>query len=273
MIEPISSANTVEAAAYLAISPYENAFLAWLVASGINRRCDRDVCFLSRDKNGGIDGVCYFGAQFVPAARNDAALEAFAQLARAMPPERMIVGSRAQIERWWEYLRPWHRPPRAVRTRQPLYAISRATLRGSRNDANVGQATLEELDAITRESAAMIAHEIGIAPNPNAPAFRERAARIIRMGWEWRWHENGELRFQCNIGALTAQTAQIQGVWTPQNLRGHGYATRALGAICDHLLDRSPTLSLYVNDFNLTAIAVYERLGFSPVGEFTTMLF
>lgn len=190
-----------------------------------------------------------------------------------MPPERMIVGSRAQIERWWEYLRPWHRAPRAVRTRQPLYALERVTLRGSRNDANVGPATLEELDEIARESAAMIAHEIGIAPNPNAPAFRERAARIIRQGWEWRWHENGELRFQCNIGALTAQTAQLQGVWTPQRLRGLGYATRALGAICDHLLERSPTLSLYVNDFNSAAIAVYERLGFTPVGEFTTLLF
>lgn len=263
----------MEAAAFLASNPYENVFLAWLVASDINRRRGRDVCFLSRDEQGGIDGVCYFGAQFVLTARSDAAFAAFAQLARTMPPERMIVGSRTQIERWWGYLRPWHRPPRAVRTRQPLYAISRATLRGSRTDANVGRATLAELDEIARESAAMIAHEIGIAPNPNAPAFRERAARIIRQGWEWRWQENGELRFQCNIGALTAQTAQIQGVWTPQVVRGHGYATRALGAVCDHLLDRSPTLSLYVNDFNLPAIAVYERLGFTPVGEFTTLLF
>jgi hypothetical protein len=207
MIEPISPANAAHALAFLASNPYENVFLAWLAASGINERRNRNVCFLSRDTEGNVDGVCYFGAQFVPAAYDDATLEEFARLARSMPPERMIVGSRAQIERWWEYLRPWHRPPRAVRTCQPLYAVERTTLRGSRDDANVGPATLEELDEIARESSAMIEHEIGVAPNAETPAFRERTARIIRQGWEWRWRENEGLRFQCNIGALTAQTA------------------------------------------------------------------
>ena len=32
------------------------------------------------------------------------------------------------------------------------------------------------------------------------------------------------------VGARTAVTAQIQGVWTPPALRGRGYATRALAS-------------------------------------------
>jgi predicted GNAT family acetyltransferase len=85
--------------------------------------------------------------------------------------------------------------------------------------------------------------------------------------------EDDELRFQCNVGARTRQTAQIQGVWTPPEFRGRGYARRALGSIAADLLDETATLSLYVNDFNQPAIALYERLGFAYVATFATYLF
>ena len=32
-----------------------------------------------------------------------------------------------------------------------------------------------------------------------------------------------------------------------------------------------PTVSLYVNDYNVAARATYERVGFSTVGEFATI--
>ena len=35
-----------------------------------------------------------------------------------------------------------------------------------------------------------------------------------------------------------------------------------MAACCDLALDRHPNLSLYVNDFNTTAVALYERIGF-----------
>jgi hypothetical protein len=84
---------------------------------------------------------------------------------------------------------------------------------------------------------------------------------------------DNELRFQCNIGARTPVTAQIQGVWTPPALRGRGYATLALAATARRLLASNPTVSLYVNDFNTEAIALYERIGFTRVGELATYLF
>jgi hypothetical protein len=39
------------------------------------------------------------------------------------------------------------------------------------------------------------------------------------------------------------------------------------------LLASNPTVSLYVNDFNTEAIALYERIGFTRVGELATYLF
>jgi len=35
----------------------------------------------------------------------------------------------------------------------------------------------------------------------------------------------------------------------------------------------TPTISLYVNDFNYPALATYYRVGFRQVGEFATILY
>lgn len=271
MLEPISSANAAQALAFLSDHPYEHAFLQWKIASASPRR--RSSCFLSHAGNGTIDGVCYFGAQFVPAASGDAALASFSDLARLMPPEEIILGRRPHVERWWEFLRSWHRPPRTVRTSQPMYMVDRLSLRSSREQAEVGPATAEELDEIALGSAQTIEHENGISPDPTDPNFRARIAGAIRAKRWWRWRAQNGIRFQCCLGAKTPRTGQLQGVWTPPEHRRKAYALRALGAICDHLLDDLPTLSLYVNDFNTPAITLYERLGFKRVGELTTMLF
>jgi hypothetical protein len=87
------------------------------------------------------------------------------------------------------------------------------------------------------------------------------------------WIVDDVLRFQCNVGARTPVTAQVQGVWTPEHLRGNGYATLGLAAISRRLLETTPTVSLYVNDFNADALALYDRVGYSRVGELATYLF
>ena len=76
-----------------------------------------------------------------------------------------------------------------------------------------------------------------------------------------------------NVGPRTASTAQLQGVWTPPAQRGHGYASQALAGVARRLFTTETTLSLYVNDFNVPAVALYERLGFTRAGTFATYLF
>ncbi len=224
------------------------------------------------DDAGAIVGVCYFGPQFVPAFDDMRAGEAFARHAERRGAPRMIVGTRSAVETFARLLRRGLPTPAAIRVSQPVYALTRADLRGSRDDAAVERATLGELDEIAAHSARMIAGEVGGSDRVTA-SVRERTERMVREGWWWRCRRDGELVFQCNVGSATAQTAQLQGVWTPVAHRGRGDATRALGAICDLLLDEYPSLCLYVNDFNTKAIALYERIGFRRVGEFSTILF
>jgi uncharacterized protein len=185
----------------------------------------------------------------------------------------MIVGPRRAVERFWDRASATMREPVAIRASQPVYALERTWLRGSRADADVQRATPGDLNDIVPNSAQMIAGEIGGDPKSSNAEFRLRTSRIIDAGWWWRYRVGGKLAFMCNVGSATPYTAQLQGVWTPPEMRGKGHATRALAAICDRLLDEHPTLCLYVNDFNLPAIALYERVGFARAGEFSTILF
>lgn len=260
-----------EALAYLERRPYENVYVHWLLTSGQLARSGELA--LWRDESGSFAGHCYTGAQLIPAAEDPQAMRAFVERAKRGRSTRMIVGARGSVEALWRGLRDSMPAPSAVRTSQPLYAVSRASLRYSRNDAEVALATAADLDEIVINSARMIAGEIGGDPRRTNADFRARTARIIDAGWYWLYRVDGRLAFQCNVGSAMTQTAQIQGVWSPPEMRGRGHAARALGAICDRLLDDIPTLCLYVNDFNLPAIAVYERVGFQRVGAFQTILF
>ncbi len=106
-----------------------------------------------------------------------------------------------------------------------------------------------------------------------ARSFAAAVRRSIARGTWWVWIAGGELRFQLNVGPRTAATAQLQGVWTPPAQRGRGYASLALAAIAQRLFATETTLSLYVNDFNRAAIALYERVGFVRAGTFATYIF
>ncbi len=270
-LETLSPQSTPEALAYLARSPFENVYVQWLIESRqIGRSGD---VLLHRGPRRAVTGLCYAGLQIVPYADDLATYEAFAGPARRTRGLRQIVGPRPGVERFWQKARRFMPKPSAIRTSQPVYAIDRRTLRYSRADAATDRATPDELDEVAANSALMIAGELGDAAHSTSAELRARTARIIAAGWWWRYRVNGELAFSCNVGSATAKTAQLQGVWTPPELRGSGHATRALGAICDRLLDEYPSLTLYVNDFNTPAIALYERVGFVRVGEFQTILF
>lgn len=232
-----------------------------------------DEFVMNRDFRGRITGLVYFGAQLVLAADDEAALDALAVETRKHRALRSFVGPKDEVDGLWARVRGWHAAPAIVRPVQPLYALERGAVAQIEDVPEVRRATEDEAELVAEHSARMILGELGYDPRAARASFTAAVRHAVAKGWWWVWIDGGALRFQCNVGPRSAATAQIQGVWTPEDARGRGYATRGLAAAARRLLETEASLSLYVNDFNAAAIALYERVGFRRVGAFTTYLF
>ncbi len=256
----------------MAQAPYENVYLQWLIESA-PRRSDGRI-LIARGRDGSVRGVAH-DAPNIALAGDEAAIDAFAHAftRRVMLP-RMIVAPRPLLERFWKRVHGKLPAPWAIRPSQPVYGLEPGWLHADGGDlAGVRRATLVEADEIVAHAARMAAGELGGDAEKIDAGYRARLEANIAAGCFWTYRVEDRLVFQCYVGPTTAATAQLQGIWTPPEARGYGHATRGLDAVCRALLAEHRTVSLYVNDFNRVAIALYERLGFRRVGEFASVIF
>ncbi len=270
--ERLTNAHERAALAYLAHAPCMHVFLTYLILFDLSP-LTRNAIHVAYDDDENVSGVAYFGRQVVLASDDDATIEAFARIGASHGGDKMIVGPRDATAHYWSLIRDRHQPARVIRDRQYVMMIDRPMLRPYEHRVVARRARIEEWTAVADNSAAMIAVELQYDPMRSSPEFTSNVRAMIDRGLWWVGESVGRLCFFCNVGPWSRQTAQLQGIWTPPELRGKGLATDALGAICDRLLEQTPTLSLYVNDFNHRAVALYERVGFTTVGQFQTILF
>ncbi len=83
----------------------------------------------------------------------------------------------------------------------------------------------------------------------------------IEQGRSWLWREENRVLFKAEASAWTEKAVQLQQVWVEPELRGRGYASRALADLCRLLLASTPIVCLFVRPENAPAIALYERIG------------
>ena len=264
-----------EALAVCDRDPVANVFVkARLQASGLDpMRLGAQVWGFC--ESGRLESLCYVGANMVPVEAGPAAVATYAERARKQGRRcSSIAGPAGAVGDLWRRLAPYWDRPREIRDRQPLMAIASDPLVGP--DPGVRLVHPGEVGILLPASVAMFTEEVGISPigADGGAAYRARVSELVACGRSLARIEDGQVVFKAEIGAVTAEACQVQGVWVPPELRGRGHASRGMAAVVAFARSsHAPVVSLYVNDFNLPARAAYRRIGFTEVGTFMSVLF
>lgn len=222
-----------------------------------------------------LDALCWLGAHLTPVLAGPGAVAAFADLLLA--EERTcssVVGRADAVLGLWERLASGWGPARDLRPYQPLLVTDAQP--AIVPDGAVRLLRPDEVDLLFPAAVAMYTEEVGVSPlvDDGGRGYRGRVAELVRAGRAYARVIGGEVVFKAEVAVVTRHTAQIQGVWVAPAWRGRGLASAAMAAVVRDVLRRvAPTVSLYVNDYNVPAQRVYARCGFRQVGAFATVLF
>ena len=245
--------------AFCAENPVERVFLEDLARRGLGR-------FLAVPQNGSLQALCHFGMNIGPAG-----LECGVFARRALASgARMIVGAESSVNELWEGIARHRPPPRRDSPSEPVYELREQPAPG---DSGLRLAASSDLDLLL--PACATAHEEELSVNPleyDPVGFRQRTRIQIVSGRSWLWSEDGRIRFKAEASAWTPSAIQLQQVWTDPELRGRGYARRALSDLCRLLLESTPSVCLFVRAENERAIGLYESIGMKQVGLFRSIV-
>jgi predicted GNAT family acetyltransferase len=222
-----------------------------------------------------LEAACFAGANLVPIGSSPAALRSFADRARRQGRRcSSLVGPAAAVGPLWEQLAPYWGRPREIRPVQPVLATTSPP--PVPPDPKVRRVQLTELDLLMPACVAMFTEEVGTSPlgTDGGAGYRARVRDLVATGRAFARIEDGEVRFKAEIGAVSAQACQIQGVWVHPAWRGRGLGTAGTATVvAEALRSVAPVVSLYVNDYNAPARAAYRRVGMTDAGTFMSVLF
>ena len=213
-----------------------------------------------------------------------------------------VCGPARDVAAIWGALSEQGVRARQERWRQPVLAAPHAhaglgSVRRPRHPSLswVGQAVRpaqpSETEMVLPASVDMFIGELGYDPTTDGPGYRRHVGWLIEQRRSYVVLDDGAggpaqpgspraVAFKADVGALwhspDGGIAQLTGVWTRPDLRGRGVGAAALAGVVDavrrDLVGADGVVSLYVNDYNAPAMALYRSLGFEQVGLFATVL-
>lgn len=246
---------------FCAEEPVERVFLEDIA----RRRLGRFAALLGA--SGRLEALCHVGANVVPSGRGCAE---FAHAA-ARSGARMIIGEERAVNELWEAAHRRMPRPRDDRPGQPVYALRTPP---EPEGTGLRAARLEDLDVLVPACAAAHHEEIGVDPlRHDADAFRWRTRQQIEDGRSWLWLEDGVIRFKAEASAWTPSAVQLQQVWVNRDARRRGYGRRALADLCRLLLERVPTVCLFVRPENTPALRLYDSVGMTRELTYRSLVF
>lgn len=275
-LRPIDVHSATQLWSLITANPVRHTYVASRLEqhglAGISRRTLEIIGAFDGER---LESAMLFGANLVPIETSQESQRLFADvLARQGRRCSSIVGPANEVLQLWGMLEPHWGAARAIRGNQPVMMTqSRSSLP---LDDRVQYSTLMDLEIVFPACVEMFTHEVGLSPlaKGGGVSYRNRVSELISNRRSFVRIDDDEVTFKAEVGCVGAEVAQLQGVWVNPNLRGQGIGMHALATVVKYVLqDIAPSVSLYVNDFNRNAIAMYEKVGFKQVDSFATVLF
>ena len=246
---------------FCARDPVERVFLEDVARRGLGR-------FVGLTTGGNeLAALCHLGVNVVPTGRG---CGAFAREAARSAP-RMLIGEAGAVTDLWAAAEERLPRPREDRPGQPVFVIHDPPAAG---ESGLRPATLDDLELLMPACAAAHEQELGLDPlTRDAEGFRWRTRSQIEEERSWLWEEDGVIRFKAEASAWTPSAVQLQQVWVDPEARRQGYGARGLSDLCGLLLERVPTVCLFVRPENEAAIRLYERIGMVRTISYRSLIF
>ena len=266
-LDRLGPVDLVEAFGFLDRDPVANVYLvALLLRDALGR--PRDEYWAAR-RHGEMLGLVHLGGQsgaVLPVGDDDEAMRLLGEQARLrilqLPRRFQIIGAQAAVTPFLQRFARVGVAPRLDRSQEYL-VLEAGALAPFEALPELLPATAADEALVESSGAQLRIEELDEDPRVADPAgYRRRVTEECRDGHTYLWKDEIGLRFRASVSALTADTAQISGVYTPPRRRRRGFARRGLSELCRRLLQRTRSVCLFVNDINEPALSLYARLGF-----------
>lgn len=219
---------------------------------------------------------CHMGANLVPVQCTPDDVGMFAE--RALTRIRStatIVGPHDAVAAFWDTVGDRWSQPREARWRQPHLQMADDPIVAP--DPEVRVTTASDLTALYPACVDMYTEEVGVSPETGGgkDLYQARVRQLISRGWSFaRFDEAGRVIFKAEVACATPYAAQIQGVYVHPDRRGEGLSIVGMAAVVALVREQiAPTVSLYVNEWNVAARAAYARVGFTETTRLSTLMF
>jgi predicted GNAT family acetyltransferase len=261
MLQELANTDANEILAFLAERPLHTVIMVGFINdNGVVNPLNRGTFYACRNAQKQLEGVALIGHVTLFEVRTDAALEAFAQLARSCPRVSMLAGEQEKLERFWEHYAADSQTPRQL-SREFLYVQHEFV--EMQAVGNVRQAQADDVELLLPVNALMVSEVSGVNPLETDPlGFRLRLMRRIEQGRVLVWIERDEVLFTASIVSDTSKVIYIEGVYVSPAHRGKGYGLRCMSQVSKRLLARTRAICGFVNEQNRPAHAFYRKAGY-----------
>lgn len=132
----------------------------------------------------------------------------------------------------------------------------------------------EDLDELVPLAARMSAEDFDVDPwRIDQQQVRRSLTAKMRGGRCWLFRMDGRVAFKVDLAVRGPLGGQVEGVYTTEDLRGHGIASRCMAEFGRRLLAELPYICLHVSSVNTPAIRAYENAGYRRTGELRLAIF